>query len=362
MNFDQLGQSWRDENQSVSAEDRLEQHVKTTRAVERFTGSIFRRDLIESLVCLYLIYTFGSLLFNKDLIASTALPSVFVFGVVVNVLGAVYVFYRMNRARLSTPQPKIDASMREYVGLELERGDQQIALLRSVHLWYLGPFYIGVNAMFLSYDAFCAEFVVAAAIVTALYAFIYALNQLAISTGMTALRDELSWVRDQLDGKDSEPPEEHDPAAVAKVSLRFVYRWFAILLTIGVGGFLLLWWLDVEYPKRSPFDAIRWKEDKPEVRLGDEWFRLDSIDGVTAGEIVEYCDWAYFQKSRKRFEEDLVEVLTRMGHEPGDTVTLVVSPLDTDEPITLENVPMSEEKRWMIKNAARLREENIEAD
>ncbi|QDT70580.1 hypothetical protein MalM25_35290 [Planctomycetes bacterium MalM25] len=362
MNFDQLGQSWRDENQTVSAEEHLEHHVKTTRSVERFTGSIFRRDLIESLVCLYLIYTFGSMLFNKGLIASTALPSVFVFGVVVNVLGSVYVCYRLNRARMSTPQPKVDAPMREYVETELTRVEKQMALLRSVHLWYLGPFYVGVNAMFLSYDGFCIEFVIAAAAVTALYAFIYAMNRHAESTSMRLIRDELTWMRDQLDEKEGTPPASYDPVAAGKETLRFVLRWFLILITVGVGGALLGWWLDVDYPKRSPFDAVRWHENQPEVRLNDEWFRLVSIDGVTADEIVEYCDWTYFQKSRKRFEEDLVEVLTHMGHEPDEAVTLVVSPLDGDEPVTLQNVPMSEKKRWRIKNAARLREEKTEAD
>jgi hypothetical protein len=53
-----------------------------------------------------------------------------------------------------------------------------------------------------------------------------------------------------------------------------------------------------------------------------------------------------------RFEEDLVEVLTRMGHEPKDTVRLVVSPLGSRTTRTLENVPMTDANRWVIKNAA----------
>ena len=62
----------------------------------------------------------------------------------------------------------------------------------------------------------------------------------------------------------------------------------------------------------------------------------------------------YADKWQKRFEEDLVEVLTRMGHEPKDTVRLVVSPLGSQATRTLENVPMTEANRRAIYDAARL--------
>ena len=53
------------------------------------------------------------------------------------------------------------------------------------------------------------------------------------------------------------------------------------------------------------------------------------------------------------FAEDLVEVLTRMGHPPQDTVTLVVQSPTTSETRTLEDVPMTEANRWAIYEAAR---------
>ena len=82
-----------------------------------------------------------------------------------------------------------------------------------------------------------------------------------------------------------------------------------------------------DYPKHAPFTGVRWEEDKPVVKIGEEWFKLVSLDGIAAGDIVAFSRQTYADKWQKRFEEDLVELLTRMGHEPKDSVRLVVSPL-----------------------------------
>ena len=63
------------------------------------------------------------------------------------------------------------------------------------------------------------------------------------------------------------------------------------------------------------------------VKIGKEWVTLVSLDGIAARDIVALSQRRYLLRWKKRFEEDLVEVLTRMGHEPGDTVRLVVRPL-----------------------------------
>ena len=57
------------------------------------------------------------------------------------------------------------------------------------------------------------------------------------------------------------------------------------------------------------------------VKVGDEWFKLVSLDEIPASEIVAFSQRTYGNKWQKRFEEDLVELLTRMGHPPQDTVT-----------------------------------------
>jgi CubicO group peptidase (beta-lactamase class C family) len=111
------------------------------------------------------------------------------------------------------------------------------------------------------------------------------------------------------------------------------------------------------YAKKSPFAAVRWQESQPEVQLDGEWFKLAALDDLTAADIIAFSQKTYGDKWQKRFEEDLVELLTRMGHPPQDTVTLVVESLPSSESRTLEGVPMTEANRRAIRDAAQAREQ-----
>jgi CubicO group peptidase (beta-lactamase class C family) len=110
------------------------------------------------------------------------------------------------------------------------------------------------------------------------------------------------------------------------------------------------------FAKKSPFAAVRWQLSEPEVKVGDEWFGLVSLNDLTASEILGFSQKTYGDKCQKRFEEDLVELLTRMGHPPEDTVKLVLQSLTSPETRTLENVPMTEANRNAIYSAALARE------
>lgn len=99
-----------------------------------------------------------------------------------------------------------------------------------------------------------------------------------------------------------------------------------------------------EYPKKSPFNAVRWQGDQPEVRLDDEWFKLVSLNDIPATKIVTF--------SKRIFEEDLVELLTHMKHPPADTVKLVIQSLATSETSVRKDVPMTEENRSAIYRAS----------
>jgi hypothetical protein len=101
---------------------------------------------------------------------------------------------------------------------------------------------------------------------------------------------------------------------------------------------------------------VRWEESEPDVRVGEEWFELVSLDEIPASEILAFSRRTYGKKWRMRFEEDLVELLTRMGHPPRDTVRLVVQSQMSAEARTLEGVPMTEANRRAIKAAAGTRE------
>jgi hypothetical protein len=76
-----------------------------------------------------------------------------------------------------------------------------------------------------------------------------------------------------------------------------------------------------------------------------------SLDDLPATEIVAFSQRTYGDTWQKRFEEDLVELLTRMGHRPQDAVTLVVQSLTSSETRTLVNVPMTTANRQAIRDA-----------
>jgi hypothetical protein len=107
------------------------------------------------------------------------------------------------------------------------------------------------------------------------------------------------------------------------------------------------------YPKRAPFSAVRWKEATPEVKVKGVWYELLAIDDTEAKDVVKFCKDKEEKRWQKRFEEDLVEMMARMGHEPGEKVTLKVRDLSTGKTEVLKDVPNTHENRqaiWQARN------------
>jgi hypothetical protein len=111
------------------------------------------------------------------------------------------------------------------------------------------------------------------------------------------------------------------------------------------------------YDKLSPFDGLRWRGFEPEVKVGRTWYSLVSLNGVPVADIVAFCRKEYAGRWQKRFREDLVEVLSRMGHPPGKAVALDLRDIETDERVLKHEVPMTYEKRQALWQAARDEEE-----
>ena len=106
-----------------------------------------------------------------------------------------------------------------------------------------------------------------------------------------------------------------------------------------------------KYPKLAPYSAVRWKDATPEVKVKDTWYELLAINDVEAKDIVKFCKDKEEKLWQKRFEEDLVEMMARMGHEPGDKVTLKVRDLKTGKAEILKDVPNTHENRQAIWEA-----------
>ncbi len=76
------------------------------------------------------------------------------------------------------------------------------------------------------------------------------------------------------------------------------------------------------------YNGVRWENDRPVVRVRGRWSRLVSIDGLPVDRIMDFAHKEFGEKARKRFAEDLVEVLSTMGHEPEWSVTLALEKKD----------------------------------
>ena len=107
-----------------------------------------------------------------------------------------------------------------------------------------------------------------------------------------------------------------------------------------------------EYAKRAPFSAVRWESRQPEVKIDGEWYKLVSLDDLPVAKIVAFSRKTFVSSWKKRFEEDLVELLSRMGHPPKDAVKLEVQSLKSSETQVLEDISMTEANRRAIREAA----------
>jgi hypothetical protein len=356
MRFDELPSAWQKENdKSLSPEDRDATIFRVCRRVERIGGTVLRRDLIETIAALFVIFWFGGMVLSADNLVSKIGAGFLVFW-------ALFIIWKLHRTRTIQQPAPLDAPVHEFCRIELDRLDRQVQLLHSVLWWYIAPAVIGANLVFAGFAglgvASRAYF-----IFTLLLAWgIYALNMRAIATELIPARNELANLLSQLeDGGPSTPiREDYRPSSTERPTertskLQLILAVVALLAALGYVAAVIV---DetVEYPKRAPYTGIRWDGEQPVVKIGEEWFTLVSLDGVAAKDIVAFSRWTFGNKWRKRFEEDLVEVLTRMGYAPKDTVRLVVSPPGSSITRTLEDVPMTEANRQIIYDAALARE------
>ena len=97
--------------------------------------------------------------------------------------------------------------------------------------------------------------------------------------------------------------------------------------------------------RRAAFQAVRWI---PEVKIDGQWYQLRSIDDVPVQEIIEFIVQQEDEEWARRFAEDLVEMLTKMGKPPGETIEVVVRDPETGKEKTLEKVPLTRANRDAI--------------
>lgn len=106
------------------------------------------------------------------------------------------------------------------------------------------------------------------------------------------------------------------------------------------------------YRTLSPFEDMGWNGDQPEVKVANVWYSLTQVNDLPVEEIVAFCKMVTPLKWKKRFAEDFVEVLTVMGHPPGESVALELVRLSDEVRVSLSGVKMTEENRNALRDLA----------
>ncbi|TWT63011.1 hypothetical protein [Rubinisphaera italica] len=349
-----------------------------------FQNTIFWRDFREVAIALIMIPVW------IYLGIANALPWTWYLTIPVLIwIAGFMIVYRM---RYMQKPSEIDEPLIKCVQRSLIEQENQIWLLRNLVWWYLLPPTLSIMAFFAQviftpdiplvdaggWSDFLARLIVflsMSLLVIVIYYFVYLINQQAVKTQLEPRRLELLELLKSLEdesngGINGEYPLLTGPNSFTVSPRRSFasYLLAAIITLLGMSGILyvayhlddmILHEINEEYPKLSPFAAVRWEEDQPEVKVDKEWYRLISINDIPSEEIVTYSQETFGDLWQKRFEEDLVELLTRMGHEPGNNVTLVVESPRTSEKQVLKDVLMTRENRRAIRNTAQAQEQKL---
>lgn len=379
---DLLQQAWKEhlsESRITVNAELLQQEVQIDR--DSFQSVIKNRDLGEISGSLLLIPVF--------LIMAAILPLPWTWYLSIPTLIGVPAFMLWHRRKNSRPE-QTDETLVESVRHSIADLEDQIWLLRNVLWWYLLPYGLPIVIFFAHVSWQCRTldplfailfFVLLAGSTVTMYAFIYWMNQAAVRNSLVPKRNALAGVLATLtdeteSGGADEGKVSLSVASVASLSetkSEPASKFSLVRMIIGLSLFLLIMWGLIEFmsyaknhpemfrdsptttrslhDKRSPFEAVRWNELDPEVKLDNSWHQLVAINDTPAEAIVEFAHKEYGDDLRKRFEEDLVEVMTEMDCPPGATVKLELRPLNSSKNIVRPGEPMTSEKRQRIYRA-----------
>ena len=68
-----------------------------------------------------------------------------------------------------------------------------------------------------------------------------------------------------------------------------------------------------EYPHVSPFEAVRWNGESPDVEVEGKWYGLVGVEKYSVERLVGFAKESAPTDWKKRFEEDFVALVGLMG-------------------------------------------------
>ena len=84
------------------------------------------------------------------------------------------------------------------------------------------------------------------------------------------------------------------------------------------------------------------------MRIRGEWFPISAVEGIAITDLMKTATDQYGSLARKRFAEDLPQLLVAAGHIPGWSVTLTI-----DKGLGKDLVEYAEEMTEEKREAAR---------
>jgi hypothetical protein len=377
--FQQAWQAAASSTRVTIATDLLRTEVE--RNQHAFQSVINARDFVEIFVSLAMVPVFLVMGYFM------ALPWTWYLTIPSMLFVAAFMYFF--RARHQQPPSQPGEPLLRCVERSLIEVDDQIWLLRNVFWWYLLPPSLSISAFFLhtswkfavTTDQWLAGAAFGALLLGFLfvvYYWVYWVNQRAVKNQLEPRRQELLTLLASLgDESTGEVVGEYPilrstTTGLERISCcslrRSIVIAFAGVAMLAVGVFAILYFAKhsgevieavdgSEYPKLAPYAAIRWEGERPVIQLDGEWFRLYAINTTTTDDIVAFSKKNYGDLWQKRFEEDLVELLTRMGRPPKDTVWLMIQTLDFPlDSRYVKDIPMTRANRDAIRDAAEARE------
>ncbi|MGV3485539.1 MAG: hypothetical protein ACO1RT_14070 [Planctomycetaceae bacterium] len=355
MNLDDFKQPWQNQQRELGGQ--VDHVITAVRSrMSWFDRVIWWRDLRESLAAVLVFVWFGSYVVWSDEWLARA-------GAILVMLACVAIVAVLNWARLTGRIAKPGLSLQDYCAAELGRVDRQIWLLRYVNWWYTGPIFLGVAVQLLGMAPPPQVLIFSLIMLLPLGVFIHWLNQRAVVTQLMPLRDELAAamnttddqasdqdqasVQDQASHQDLPSAPKPDAKRLSRRKLVLVFVGWLALFTVGI------YWgeqfdVDGSSPLASPFTDVRFQGSQVIVQYDGQMYQWLAIDEVDVEDLIWSAKWRFGIQWQKRVAEDLVDLLLRMGHRPGDTVKLRLRELDTGREVIVERAPMTIENRYKV--------------
>ena len=101
-------------------------------------------------------------------------------------------------------------------------------------------------------------------------------------------------------------------------------------------------------PKVSPFTSVGFFKEKIFVNYDGKTYLWQEIDSIPVNKIIAVSKKHFGDIWQKRIREDIVEVLWKMDHKPGDSVKLKLQDFKTKQVSVIDNAPMTAANRRLL--------------